>query len=336
MATHLFKTIPDFESNFIFPSIDRCSWGAFMLKINKTLGTALLAVTFCGFQSASAELFKPSSVAGQVFGDGYSQAAPVAKSQAQGIYYRPDVPGQQRGAAHVYVDRKFHTGLLPGGYTAFCVAPGAHTLGAYVNDAPTYKGKSTDVYSAQLEGGKTYFLQVRENGNGMPLSVERAHAERALTGLRAQAHVLSRAGAVQPCAHEPQMQYKDYTLSGDVLFAFGKARYQDITPAGRMAVSRLIDQLRSDTLESQRIVVVGHTDPIGSQAANQSLGLQRADTVRQMLVSGGIPSAMISARSASSSEPVSQGCYGGSKAERIVCHAPDRRVVVRVEASGGA
>ena len=31
------------------------------------------------------------------------------------------------GAAHPYVYREFHTGLLSGGYTAFCVAPEQHT-----------------------------------------------------------------------------------------------------------------------------------------------------------------------------------------------------------------
>ena len=285
-----------------------------MSKINTAIGAALFAL--CGIQGASAEMFKPSGAPGQVFGAGYSQVAPVVNGQAQVVYYRPGMAGQARGAAHVYVDRQFHASLLPGGYSAFCVAPGEHALGAYVNDAPAYKGKSAEVYSANLEGGKTYFLQVREDGNGMPLAVERSQAERELAGLRTQTHTLSRAAAVQPCAHQPQARYKDYTLAGDVLFAFGKSGYGDISPAGRVAITRLIDQLQSENAWLERVVVVGHTDPIGSQAANQALGQKRADTVRQMLVAGGISAAAVTAQSAGSSEPISQGCSNGSKAER--------------------
>ncbi|NWE20687.1 OmpA family protein [Pseudomonas sp. P7548] len=306
-----------------------------MFARHNTLTAALFAAAVCAMPLAHAEqqyTYRSADI--QSFGNGYQPVAPVSDGQAQVIYYR-GTDGQQRGSANVYVDREFHTSLLPGGYTAFCVEPGSRTLGAYIGDAPSYRGKTTDLYSAKLEGGKTYFLKVRENGNGAPLAVTRADAERELAGSRAQVQALSRASKVQQCnfVDKPAEAFKDYALSGDVLFAFGKSGYQDISSRGRVAILELVTQLNREHAKLDRVVVVGHTDPIGSYQANQTLGLKRAQTVRRLLIDGGIPSTAVVARSAGSSEPVTDECYG-SKAEQVVCNAPNRRVVVRVDVSG--
>lgn len=78
--------------------------------------------------------------------------------------------------------------------------------------------------------------------------------------------------------------------------------------------------------------MIGHTDPIGSEAGNQALGLKRARIVRRILLDGGLPASMISASSAGSQELVTEQCHG-SKSEQVRCNAPNRRVVVRVEGS---
>ncbi|MFJ2713267.1 hypothetical protein ACIOZM_20620 [Pseudomonas sp. NPDC087346] len=141
----------------------------------------------------------PPVMAVQAFGDQYIPVAPVSAGQAQVVYYRSATVGAQNGALHVYVDREFHAGLLPGGYTAFCVAPGSHTLGAYLNDAPDYKGKNTELYSAHLEGGMTYFLKAGEGANGVPQAVKRADAEKELASMHKQIQALSRASSVRAC-----------------------------------------------------------------------------------------------------------------------------------------
>ncbi|AZC83981.1 OmpA family protein [Pseudomonas chlororaphis] len=303
-----------------------------MFKRITVLNVVVLGVALASAQFATAEEFKPGTVSGKVFGTQYTPVAPVADRQVQVVYYRASGMGTQQGAAHVYVDREFHTGLLPGGYSAFCVTPGNHSLGAYVKDAPQYKGKSTDVFSANLEGGKTYFLKVREDGFGAPQAIARVDAERELAGMRMQVQALSRASTVQACDYQPisMAQYKDYALSGDVLFAFGKSGYQDITFKGREAIRQLITQLKQENANLDRVEVVGHTDPIGSAASNHLLGLKRAQTVRRMLLDGGLPASSVTASSAGSDQPVSDGCYG-SRAEQIACYAADRRVVVRVD-----
>jgi OOP family OmpA-OmpF porin len=303
-----------------------------MFKHMTVLNVAVLSMAIASTQFATAEEFKPGTVSDKVFGMQYMPVAPVADRQVQVVYYRSASMGTQQGAAHVYVDREFHAGLLPGGYSSFCVAPGNHSLGAYVKDAPQYKGKSTDVFSATLVGGKTYFLKVREDGYGSPLAVPRAEAEGDLAGMRMQVQALSRASTVQACDYLPMpaAQYKDYALSGDVLFAFGKSGYQDITFKGREAIQQLITQLRQENTNAERIEVIGHTDAIGNPSANYALGLKRAQTVQRMLLDAGLRVSGISASSAGSEQPVSSGCYG-TRAEQIACYAQDRRVVVRVD-----
>lgn len=293
-----------------------------MLKINTLFYGALI-----GLALTSA----PPAVAVQAFGNQYTPVAPVSAGQAQVVYYRSTTMGAQSGAAHVYVDREFHTGLLPGGYTTFCVAPGSHTLGAYLNDSPAYRGKSTDVYSAELEGGMTYFLKAGEGASGAPQAIKRADAEKELVGSRKQIQALSRASSVQACdtvAETPP--FKEYSLSSHVLFAFGKSGYADISAEGHQAIRDLISQLKSDQTPLQHVEVIGHTDAIGSASSNQMLGMKRAKTVRRLLIDGGLPATSIGASSAGSREPVTSGC-DGSRSEKIACYAPDRRVVVRVD-----
>ncbi len=289
----------------------------------------------CGALLVAAAPLYAQVEASKVFDAEYQDVAPVSANQAQVVYYRVKGMERQPGAAHLYVDREFHTGLLPGGFSTFCVAPGTHHLGSYLNDAPGYKGKNTVLYSSNLEGGQTYFLRASEDGHGAPVLVNREQAERELAGHHNQVHVLSRASTVQACQNLPMPfapQYKDYSLSGDVLFAFGKSGYNDITGNGRAAIRQIVSDIRRDHPKLERIVVVGHADPFGSDAAAQLLGGKRADTVRRMLIEGGLAAEVISATSAGNREPLQEGC-AGNRAQRIACNEPNRRVVVRVDVS---
>lgn len=296
-----------------------------MFKRKTIFSTALLGLVLSASPTVSAVAHKP---------DIYTPVSDVSAHQAQVVFYRAANMGAQPGAAHVYVDREFHNGLMPGGYTAFCVSPGQHTVGAYLNDAPRYEGKNNTLFSANMEGGSTYFLRATEGGDGAPQAVTRAVAESELAGSRRQVHVLSRASSVLACDYQGSTPVaaplKEYTLSGDVLFKFGKSGYNDISSSGRQAILDLISQLRNENVNLSHIEVVGHTDPIGSASSNQALGLKRAQTVRRLLIDGGLPSTSVGASSAGANEPLSSGCEG-SRAEQIACYAQDRRVVVRVD-----
>jgi OmpA-OmpF porin, OOP family len=295
-----------------------------------------LAAQMAGQYAPQMQVADAGTQAGKVFGAPYAPVGQVGPQQAQIVYFRGPASGADaRVAANVYVDGEFQTALKPYGYTVFCVKPGEHTLGAYLRDAPLYKGKSTDRFSGNLKGGMTYFLTMRDGNTGVPQALPRADAERELQGMRAQVHALSRASTVVACQTTPLpaapvAQHKDYTLKGDMLFAFGKSGYRDMSARGREEIGRLVAQIRQENTTMGKIQVIGHADQIGSDNDAQRLGQQRALTVRRMLIERGIPAAQVEAESAGNTEPIVDEC-NGSRQQMIECYAPNRRVVVRVD-----
>ncbi|VXB00083.1 Outer membrane protein OmpA and related peptidoglycan-associated (Lipo)proteins [Luteimonas sp. 9C] len=118
-------------------------------------------------------------------------------------------------------------------------------------------------------------------------------------------------------------------LSADALFAFARHEARDIQPRG----SELLTQLASEIREAgpSVVTVIGHTDRIGSADANQLLSQRRADTVRALLVSNGVPADAIVAVGKGEAEPVTTGCADTlARSALVECLAPDRRVDVEV------
>jgi OOP family OmpA-OmpF porin len=263
----------------------------------------------------------------RAFGERWQSQGTPGNQQSQVIYYRGDVPGGT-DAALVYVDGEFQAALLPGMFTRFCVAPGSHTLGAYIHDAPRYQGKTDEGFRATLKAGKTYFVRVDADVNGRPQPVHRVEAEKELSEVRLQKHALSRASAVVACDYDQAPQV-DYIFSSDVLFNFGKSGINDVQTDGRRSIEALVARLKQDQVENNRIEIIGHTDGIGQRARNLQLGADRAATVQQLMLSQGLPAKNLTTRSVANDEPVVQ-CARGSRAEQIRCNAPNRRVVVRV------
>lgn len=122
------------------------------------------------------------------------------------------------------------------------------------------------------------------------------------------------------------------TLSADALFAFAKHGPADILPNGREQLVGLAAELKD--AEPSLVTVFGHTDRIGSDAANQLLSQRRADTVRAILASEGVPANVIVAVGKGESEPVTTACADTlARAALVQCLAPDRRVEVEVRAT---
>ena len=126
-----------------------------------------------------------------------------------------------------------------------------------------------------------------------------------------------------------QQEPKKVTLSADSLFDFNKSV---VKPAGK----RELDQLARDLngTDYDQIMVIGHTDRIGSHAYNLKLSTSRAEAVKDYLISSGqIPAHKISAKGVDGADPVTKpGDCVGSKATPalIACLQPDRRVEVDV------
>ncbi|WP_303807841.1 porin OmpA [Aeromonas rivipollensis] len=162
------------------------------------------------------------------------------------------------------------------------------------------------------------------------------------TGLRMDNGLLSlaavyRFGQVPPAmpvaapapAPEPVVVDKQFTLSSDVLFDFNKAT---LKPEAGQALDTLYTQIEEARPKDGSATVIGYTDRLGSDAYNQKLSEQRAQTVADYLVGKGLPAGKVNVEGHGESSPVTgESCTSQSKRDLIVCLAPDRRVEVKVQ-----
>jgi OOP family OmpA-OmpF porin len=127
----------------------------------------------------------------------------------------------------------------------------------------------------------------------------------------------------------PWMKVK---LEADTLFGFDQDTLQS---DGKGALDKLLQELKAVQIDS--VVVVGHTDRLGSPAYNVKLSQRRADAVRNYMVqSGGIAADKITAVGAGSGQPQTQAndCKGSRATQALItCLRVDRRVEVNVTGS---
>jgi len=127
----------------------------------------------------------------------------------------------------------------------------------------------------------------------------------------------------------PKMAPEKVTFSADVLFDFDKAV---LKPAGRDAMDQFASKLQGVNYEV--VVVVGHTDRIGSEAYNKKLSVRRAEAVKEYLVKEkGIPANKVYTDGKGEAEPVTKPdqCKGTRATKALIeCLQPDRRVDVEV------
>jgi outer membrane protein OmpA-like peptidoglycan-associated protein len=90
------------------------------------------------------------------------------------------------------------------------------------------------------------------------------------------------------------------TLSGSILFASNKYTLLDTARTKLDQVAEALKAQQSD----KRMVVEGHTDSRGSEQSNQALSLNRANAVRDYLVSRGVDSDKITAVGKGASQPL--------------------------------
>lgn len=140
--------------------------------------------------------------------------------------------------------------------------------------------------------------------------------------------------ASEPHAVETKATKQDIMLSADALFVFNRSSMADITDGGRAQLDHLVGELLAEQDRITHIQVLGYTDRLGSDAYNQLLSEQRAETVATYLSTHGVPSILIVAEGRGKFESV-VSCPDKERHALIACLAPNRRVVVRVEARGG-
>ena len=123
--------------------------------------------------------------------------------------------------------------------------------------------------------------------------------------------------AVAPLAPLPR-RTESITLGADTSFDTGKA---DLKSEGQAKLDSLTAKLKEVRFDS--IVVVGHTDNVGTDAANQRLSLKRASAVKQYLASHGIDPAKIKTAGRGKTVPVADNKTAKGRAR-------NRRVEVQI------
>jgi outer membrane protein OmpA-like peptidoglycan-associated protein len=112
------------------------------------------------------------------------------------------------------------------------------------------------------------------------------------------------------------------TLDTDILFAFGSAELSDAAKSALREISKALASAKGE------VKVVGHTDSIGSDAANQKLSEARAKAVAQQLTEGlGGSGPKIVASGKGESEPVAPNSKDGE--DNPEGRAKNRRVEIR-------
>lgn len=130
---------------------------------------------------------------------------------------------------------------------------------------------------------------------------------------------------------EPQrLAPQKVSFSADALFAFDKAV---LKPEGKTELDNFAQNLGGVSYES--IHITGNTDRFGSNKYNQKLSEQRANAVRDYLVSKDIAANRMVVEGLGETQPTttSGDCTGPKSKKVIACLQPDRRVDIEVTGS---
>ena len=291
---------------------------------------------------------EPASASAQIiakFGDKFQTAQRAPLQQSRVFVYR-QANATRTGPANIYLEGRFHTALLSGGYTEFCAAPGRLAILSVYDDAQTlHLGKEAPGQPWLLKAGETLHLRVNEGGSAamslLEIAPEAAKKDLALTAV--QIHVLSRAPTALACdapapptlapatvvaaAPKPPVP-RAYALQADALFEFGKT---ELKVKGYNAIEAMAQRLQRDYSQVDRIRVVGHSDPIGKSQRNQALSLARAETVAHQLRDRGVKT-LNSYKVEGQGEKllVKTDCPKKATPASKLCNEPNRRVEIIV------
>ena len=130
-------------------------------------------------------------------------------------------------------------------------------------------------------------------------------------------------------APAPAPQVQKITLASKALFDCDK---YTLKPEGKAAIDSEILSKLAGVQKLELVLVTGHTDRIGTQQYNQKLSERRADSVRDYLVSKGVPKDKIETLGMGKTQPIpGVVCDMKMSKELIACLAPNRRVDVEVK-----
>ena len=129
----------------------------------------------------------------------------------------------------------------------------------------------------------------------------------------------------------PKPTGEKITVAADALFDFDKAT---LRPEGKAKLDELV--AKAGAIKLEVILVVGHTDRIGSDSFNQGLSERRAAAVKTYLVSKGIEANRVYTEGKGEKNPVTgdkckkMGPENGANKKLVACLQPDRRADIEI------
>lgn len=125
----------------------------------------------------------------------------------------------------------------------------------------------------------------------------------------------------------PKPAGEKITVAADALFDFNKAT---LRPEGKAKLDDVVAKSKAINLEV--ILVVGHTDRIGSDSYNQKLSEKRAAAVKEYLVGKGIEANRVYTEGKGEKQPVTgDKCKGNAPSKALIeCLQPDRRADIEL------
>jgi outer membrane protein OmpA-like peptidoglycan-associated protein len=128
--------------------------------------------------------------------------------------------------------------------------------------------------------------------------LEEEKAARALAEKRAR-DAMDKLAVAAALAVKEEPRGTVITLPGAVLFPTAK---WDLLPGAREKLDQVAEALKNQA--DHKMIVEGHTDSQGSESSNIELSQRRAQTVRDYLVSRGVPNEIITSTGLGQSRPV--------------------------------
>lgn len=123
-------------------------------------------------------------------------------------------------------------------------------------------------------------------------------------------------------APAPAPKFEKQTVSATELFGFNST---EVLPA-QPKLEAITNSLKGSNAP-KNVLIVGHTDHLGSDSYNQDLSARRAEAVKDYMVSQGVDASRLRTEGRGESNPVVT-CTETNKSALIECLAPNRRVEI--------
>jgi outer membrane protein OmpA-like peptidoglycan-associated protein len=158
-----------------------------------------------------------------------------------------------------------------------------------------------DLLSAQaqsLQKAQGELTQTRQQLAAAGASLEQERKARQEAERRAR-DAMDRLAVAAALAVKEEPRGTVITLPGAVLFPSGK---WDLLPGAQEKLNQVAEALKNQA--DHRMIVEGHTDSQGNESSNLELSQRRAQSVREYLVSRGVPGDIISATGLGQGRPI--------------------------------